>query len=297
MRLYTVRLPEGSERVMAEGEQGEWYDLSPYYESMLDVIAQGPRVISDLYTTLKSAEKTAFHSEWTLLAPIPAPLRNVFCVGWNYLKHFNEGIGKRENQETDLPEYPTFFSKATRAVVGPHALIPYDSQFTQKLDYEAEIAVVIGQEGKNIAERDALHYVFGFTLANDISARDVQRRHGGQWLKGKSMDGSCPLGPAIVTRDEIPNIEELNVRGIVNGEVRQEARLSQLIFSIPRLIAELSRAMTLLPGDILLTGTPDGVGFAMDPPRFLRPGDRLVVESDRLGRLENTVGPDIHETR
>jgi 2-keto-4-pentenoate hydratase/2-oxohepta-3-ene-1,7-dioic acid hydratase in catechol pathway len=234
---------------------------------------------------------------FTVLAPIPRPLRNVYCVGWNYLKHFHEGVGKRGSQETDLPEYPTFFTKSTCAVIGPHQLVPYDSTFTQKLDYEAEVAVIIGREGLNIRESRAMEYVFGYTLANDVSARDVQRRHGGQWLKGKSMDGSCPLGPAITTKDEVPVPETMTIRGLINGEIRQEARLSQLIFSIPRLIAELSRAMTLKPGDILLTGTPDGVGFAMNPPVFLKPGDHMVVESEPLGRLENVVGPDSHEVR
>ncbi len=297
MRLYTVRLPEGEERVMAELDTGAWYDVTERFPSMLHVIQEGADVIDAIRALTKTLEPVEVDDTLTILAPIPRPQRDVYCVGWNYLKHFNEGVGKRGKQETELPEYPTFFSKATRSVIGPHAEVPYDHAFTEKLDYEAEIAVIIGREGKNITESDAIDYVFGYTLANDVSARDVQRRHGGQWLKGKAMDGSCPLGPAIVTRDEVPRIEDLNIRGFVNGEVRQEARLSQLIFSIPRLIAELSRGMTLIPGDVLLTGTPDGVGFAMTPPQFLRPGDRLIVASDLLGRLENTVGLDAHETR
>lgn len=263
---------------------------------MLELIWGGPHALKSLQAQVREApvlDATAC----TIVAPIPRPQRDIYCVGWNYLKHFNEGVGKRGNQETALPEFPTFFNKATRAVIGPNVLVPYDSQFTERLDYEAEIAVIIGREGKNIPENRAMDYVFGYTLANDVSARDVQRRHGGQWLKGKSMDGSCPLGPAIVTKDEIQRPEELNIRGLVNGEVRQEARLTQLIFSIPRLVSELSRGMTLLPGDILLSGTPDGVGFAMDPPVFLKPGDALTVESDALGRLENVIGPDFHEER
>lgn len=297
MRLYTLVSSEGREYVAAEKERGIIQDITGLYPSLLQLIQSGPEALHVIDRYVDGSTKMLDLSEYRIMAPIPRPQRDVYCVGWNYLKHFNEGVGKRENQETDLPEYPTFFNKATKAVIGPHALVPYDRQFTERLDYEAEVAVIIGREGKNIPEDRALEYVFGYTLANDVSARDVQRRHGGQWLKGKSMDGSCPLGPAIVTRDEVPNIPVLNIRGLVNGEVRQEARLSQLIFSIPRLIAELSRAMTLLPGDILLSGTPDGVGFAMDPPRFLKPGDHLVVESDALGRLENTVGPDIHEVR
>ncbi|MCL5117006.1 MAG: fumarylacetoacetate hydrolase family protein [Firmicutes bacterium] len=291
-----MRIQDGRERLAAEQEAGVLFDITDFFPSMLDLIRGGSRAVQRVKDGFREAAALNA-SDLTILAPIPRPHRDVYCVGWNYLKHFNEGVGKRGNQEIALPEFPTFFNKATRAVIGPHEPVPYDRLFTEKLDYEAEIAVIIGREGKNIPEDRAMDYVFGYTLANDISARDVQRRHGGQWLKGKSMDGSCPLGPAIVTKDEVAAIEELNIRGLVNGEVRQEARLSQLIFSIPRLIAELSRGMTLVPGDILLTGTPDGVGFAMDPPLYLRPGDRLVVESDALGRLENVVGLDSHEVR
>lgn len=296
MHLYTMRRPDGQERLVVD-QHRKRYDITERFPSMLALIRAGDSAVKQLADEVASGPPLEESLDWLVLAPIPSPQRDIYCVGWNYLKHFKEGVGKRGSQETELPEYPTFFSKATRAVTAPQTVIPYDRTFTEKLDYEAEIAVIIGREGKNIAEDAALDYVFGYTLANDISARDVQRRHGGQWLKGKSMDGSCPLGPAIVTREEVSVIENLNIRGLVNGEVRQEARLSQLIFSIPRLIAELSRGMTLLPGDILLTGTPDGVGFAMDPPVYLKPGDHVVVESDALGRLENTVGPDYHEVR
>ncbi len=297
MRLSTVKSPTGQERVMAETIKGAWHDISHLFPSMLDLIRAGSLGLDRVYQEAGSTRRVEGDLPKGVTAPIPHPIRDVYCVGWNYLKHFNEGVGKRGNQEGDLPDYPTFFSKATRSVIGPHDSVPYDREFTEKLDYEAEIAVIIGREGKNVQEEKARDYIFGLTLANDVSARDVQRRHGGQWLKGKAMDGSCPLGPAIVTLDDIPDFSKLNIRGVVNDEVRQEARLSQLIFSIPRLIAELSRGMTLLPGDILLTGTPEGVGFAMTPPQFLRPGDHLVVQSDALGRLENRVGPDIHEMR
>lgn len=297
MRLSTVKSPTGQERVMAEIDKGAWHDISDLFPSMLDLIRAGSAGLKRVYQGAGSTREVDGDLPPGVIAPIPHPGRDVYCVGWNYLKHFNEGIGRRGNQEAELPDYPTFFSKATRSVIGPYDPVPYDHEFTEKLDYEAEIAVIIGREGKNIKEEQARDYIFGLTLANDVSARDVQRRHGGQWLKGKSMDGACPLGPAIVTLDDIPDFTKLNIQGLVNDEVRQEARLSQLIFSIPRLIAELSWGMTLLPGDILLTGTPDGVGFAMTPPQFLKPGDRLVVQSDALGRLENRVGPDIHEMR
>lgn len=297
MRLYTLVSADGIEYIGAETVRGRVHDITSQYSSMLELIYAGPQALEAIERYCGGASQPIDLANYRIIAPIPRPQRDLYCVGWNYLKHYSEGVGKRGNQETDLPEYPTFFNKATRSVIGPNQPVFYDSQFTERLDYEAEVAVIIGREGKNIDEADALDYIFGFTLANDVSARDVQRRHGGQWLKGKSMDGSCPLGPAIVTRAEVGAVEQLDIRGLVNGQVRQEARLSQLIFSIPRLIAELSRGMTLLPGDILLSGTPDGVGFAMEPPRFLKPGDQLVVESTALGRLESVVGPDIHEVR
>ena len=298
MKLYTIRNSQGNVKVVASTGTSGWADITDLYPTMIALIVSGARGMTEVTRRLHQKDKIfEWDDSWMIVAPIPEPVRNVYCVGWNYLKHFNEGVGKRGNQEADLPEFPTFFTKSTRSVIGPRVEVPYDSEFTTKLDYEGEVAVIIGREGKNIGADEALSYVFGYSLANDVSARDVQRRHGGQWLKGKSMDGSCPLGPAIVTADEIPVLEDLTIRCVINGEVRQEARLNQLIFSIPRIIEELSRGMTLVPGDIVLTGTPDGVGFAMNPPVFLNPGDHMTVESEQLGRLENVVGPDYHEMR
>lgn len=268
------------------------YDVTDLYPSLLDLIRAGEKGVERVKDMMRTRLPAVEVSGFPILAPILEPQRNVFCVGWNYLKHFKEGIGRRGNQETELPEVPTFFTKNTRSVIGPRTPVPYDSSFSRALDYEAEIAVIIGREGANIPEDQAMDYVFGYTLANDVSARDVQRRHGGQWFKGKSMDGSCPLGPMVVSADEIAHPEELTVRCYINGELRQDATFRQLIFSVPRLISELSRAMTLLPGDILLTGTPDGVGFGRTPPVYLQPGDVMVVASDQLGSLTNVVGRD-----
>jgi 2-keto-4-pentenoate hydratase/2-oxohepta-3-ene-1,7-dioic acid hydratase in catechol pathway len=158
-----------------------------------------------------------------------------------------------------------------------------------QIDYEVELAVVIGTGGRDIPRERAMEHVFGYTILNDITARDVQRRHGGQYFKGKGLDGSCPLGPWIVTADAIGDPASLGIRCLVNGEVRQESTTAAMIFDIPTLIASLSEGLTLEPGDILATGTPSGVGYAMDPPAFLKDGDRVVCEIDGIGRLENTV--------
>jgi 2-keto-4-pentenoate hydratase/2-oxohepta-3-ene-1,7-dioic acid hydratase in catechol pathway len=222
-----------------------------------------------------------------LLAPIPRPRKNVFCVGWNYLEHFQEGEAVRKSCD-DLPKHPVFFSKAVTAVIGPFDPIPFDASVTTKLDWEAELGVVIGLRGKNVAEADAMSHVFGYTVINDVSARDLQRRHGGQWLKGKSLDGTCPMGPCIVTRDEL-NGADLRVTTRVNGVTKQDSRTRHMYFSLPRLIAELSLGMTLEPGDVLSTGTPAGVGFARTPPEYLAPGDVVETEIEGIGCLRNPV--------
>lgn len=221
-----------------------------------------------------------------LLAPIPRPARNVFCVGRNYLDHVAEG-DRVAKTETTLPEWPQFFTKPPQAVVGPDDTIPAHGRLTRRLDYEVELAIVIGTGGADIPEERALDHVLGATIANDITARDVQRRHG-QWFKGKGLDRSCPLGPWIVTRDAL-DPTDVALSMTVNGEPRQASRTSRMIFSVPRIIALLSEGMALEPGDIILTGTPEGVGYAMDPPSYLQPGDRLEAAVEGIGKLRNTV--------
>jgi 2-keto-4-pentenoate hydratase/2-oxohepta-3-ene-1,7-dioic acid hydratase in catechol pathway len=223
-----------------------------------------------------------------LHAPIPVPPRNIFCVGWNYLEHFEEG-GKKLQDDRELPQHPVFFTKATTTVNGPYDTIPFDARLSTSLDWEVELGVVMGTGGKDIAEDDAMGHIFGYTAMNDVTWRDVQRRHGGQWFKGKSLDGTCPMGPWIVTADAL-DPASLGVACRVNGITKQESNTRHLYFKIPRLIAELSTGMTLLPGDILATGTPEGVGYARTPPEFLRPGDLLETEIESLGFMRNPVG-------
>ncbi|MBI4506452.1 MAG: fumarylacetoacetate hydrolase family protein [Chloroflexi bacterium] len=224
-----------------------------------------------------------------LLAPIPRPRQNVLCVGRNYLEHIAEGARTR-GEAVQTPEHPAFFTKRATAVIGPAAPIRWDAAVTAGLDWEAELAVVIGRPGRDIPSERAYEYVFGYACANDVSARDVQhKRHGGQWFRGKSLDDSCPLGPWIVTSDELPNPHGLRIACCVNGALKQDANTADMIFDIPTLIAELSAGLTLEPGDILLTGTPSGVGCARAPQEFLRPGDVVEVEIEGLGVLRNPV--------
>jgi 2-keto-4-pentenoate hydratase/2-oxohepta-3-ene-1,7-dioic acid hydratase in catechol pathway len=255
--------------------------------SMLDLIRSGR---AGLAATRKATAKAKGHhaaDKVRLLAPIPRPTKNVFCVGWNYLEHFKEGEKIRPNI-TQLPDFPVFFTKCATAVCGPRDPIPFDAKVTEKLDWEVELGVILGRAGKNIAEADAMKHVFGYTVINDVSGRDIQRRHGNQWFKGKSLDASCPMGPWIVTADEV-DPTDLRVITRVNGVVKQDSNTSHMYFKIPRIVAELSVGMTLEPGDIIASGTPEGVGHARNPPEFMSPGDVLETEIVGLGMLHNPI--------
>lgn len=215
-----------------------------------------------------------------LAAPIPRPARNIVCVGRNYVAHAQE-------RGADLPSCPVFFTKASNTVIGPHEAILWHP-ITQQLDYEAELAVVIGKAGRNISPQAALSHVFGYTIINDVTARDVQQKHQ-QWFKGKSLDGSCPMGPTIVTANEVADLHNLPIRLWVNDELRQSANTSEMIFTVPELIAWLSQGYTLEPGDIIATGTPSGVGAGYTPPRFLQRGDVVKIDISGIGCLCNRV--------
>ena len=223
-----------------------------------------------------------------LLAPLPTPRKNVFCVGRNYAEHIAEGA-RAQNTTVAVTEVPVFFTKPCTAVIGPGATVPIFPHVSTQIDYEVELAIVIGTAGRDIPKDRAFDHIWGYTVLNDVTARDVQRRHGGQYFKGKGLDGSCPLGPVIVTKDEVANPQNLALRTLVNGEQRQSSTTAQMIFDIPTLIASLSEGLTLEPGDILATGTPSGVGYAMTPPNFLKDGDEVTCEIDGIGRLTNPV--------
>lgn len=232
----------------------------------------------------------------TLAAPIVRPQRNVFCVGKNYMDHVLEVAnsllqkeGAAETSTVSKPKYPQFFSKVPETVIATHDNIPSHSTLTRWLDYEVELAVVIGKEGRDIAVEDTEQHIFGYSIANDVSARDIQKRHV-QFMKGKCLDGTCPMGPYILLKDSVQgDIQDARIQCWVNGTLRQNSRTSQMIFSVSEIIHQLSQGMTLYPGDIILTGTPAGVGFAMDPPEVLQAGDVVRMEIEELGVLENTV--------
>ncbi len=226
----------------------------------------------------------------SLLAPIPHPRRNLFCIGKNYHAHVAEiarGGFDTTGRGTQAPPAPIVFSKLPECVIGPSVAIPHDARVTDALDYEAELAVIIGRGGRAIAREQALEHVWGYTIVNDVTARDVQKRHQ-QWLLGKSQDGFCPMGPCAVTRDEL-DLGDTPVRCYVNGELRQDGNTGLMMFDVPALIAIISAGITLLPGDIIATGTPAGVGAGFDPPRFLVPGDVVRIEIPPIGVLENPV--------
>ena len=245
------------------------------------------------YIALAPHERIAWHSGdlvkldgLKLDAPV-RPRRNVFCVGRNYLEHAKEGA-RAAGRELKLPDVPTFFTKAPSAIAAPDATLHLEARLSPEYDFEAELAVVIGARCKNVSEADAMHVVFGYTCFNDVTARDMQRAHV-QWFKGKSLDDCAPIGPWIVTPEELGDPHALDIAFRLNGVEKQHSTTSNMIFRIPRLIAELSKGMTLEPGDVIATGTPEGVGFARTPPEFLRDGDVMEVDLAGIGVLRNRV--------
>lgn len=222
-------------------------------------------------------------SEVELLAPIPQPRKNVFCVGKNYREHVLE-MGSAD----EVPEDMIVFTKAPTTVIGTNTVVDSHQQITSALDYEGELAVVIGKSGKEIKEEEAFDYIFGYTIINDITARDMQKKHK-QYFLGKSLDTSCPMGPSIVHKSAILNPQNIKIETKVNGEVRQQSNTSMMMFSIPQIISIISKGMTLEPGDIIATGTPAGVGNGFQPPRYLQSGDVMEVTIEGIGTLVNTV--------
>jgi 2-keto-4-pentenoate hydratase/2-oxohepta-3-ene-1,7-dioic acid hydratase in catechol pathway len=257
---------------------------------MLSLIAAGAPALEAVRKLLKSApDHGPQPEEVRIFAPIPKLERNIYAVGWNYLEHFKEGAGLRSSEQKEIPEHPTFFSKASHVINGPYDSIPFDPAVSTMIDWEGELAVIIGKRGRNIPEEQSLAHVFGYSVINDTTARDLQqKKHGGQWFKGKSLDGHGPMGPWIVTAGEIDQAN-LPLLTRVNGQVMQDASTEQMYFKVPRIIAELSMGLTLEPGDIIATGTPPGVGYARKPQIFLKPGDVMETEIVGIGTMRNTI--------
>jgi 2-keto-4-pentenoate hydratase/2-oxohepta-3-ene-1,7-dioic acid hydratase in catechol pathway len=278
MRFLTFRVGDGPPRPgLVEGSSVRAIAMP----AMLDYIALAPH------------ERIAHHGSdlfpldtVKLDAPV-RPSRNIFCVGRNYLEHAKEGAAVF-GQGLKLPDVPTFFTKAPTSVAAPGATLHLQSRVSKEYDYEAELAVVIGARCKDVSEADAYSMVFGYTCFNDVSARDLQRAHH-QWFKGKSLDDAAPIGPWIVSPDEIGDPHDLEIALRLNGVERQHSNTGEMMFRIPRLIAELSKGMTLEPGDVIATGTPEGVGFARTPPEFMRDGDVVEVEIEKIGVLRNQL--------
>jgi len=286
MRLitYTADLEDGL-GVLVPGQQDTFVPVPDL--DMLGLIRLGKAGLERARSALAAGPRRPLASV-VLRAPIPEPARNIFCLGWNYADHSKEAAHLR-GKETKLPERPVFFTKLTTAANGPFSDVLVDARVSEQNDWEVELGVILGTGGKDIPREQALEHVFGYTVINDVSARDVQTAHGKQFFKGKSLDGYCPMGPWLVTADEVPDPHALPLRCWVNGELKQEGNTRDLIFDIPAILEWLSLGMTLVPGDIIATGTPSGVGFARTPPEYLQPGDLVECEVEGLGRLRNRI--------
>ena len=297
MRLATF-IHDGRQRLGA---------LDPATDSLTDLSRAAPDLPGDMNTLialgadgLAAAQKAVDAagddarlelSAVTLCAPNWPPLRDPFAVGRNYHEHaqeFHDSGFDATSGATAVPDHPIVFTKATTSVTGPFDPIPAHLDPTNTTDYEGELAVIIGPGGRGISKANALDHVWGYTVSNDVTARTLQHRHK-QWTIGKGLDGYCPMGPAILTADEAGDVRDMRLRTWVNGEARQDAKVADLIFDIPTLIETLSAGITLLPGDVILTGTPVGVGIGFEPPVFLKSGDVVKITIDPIGTIENKV--------
>ena len=289
MKIVAYRLNgrSGVGLVSADLQHVQPFDLP---EAQSDLGAQALIEMQARGDTLPALLPALALNKVQIIAPLPRPRRNIFCVGKNYFAHAKEfagsGFDSSAKSGGDIPADPIIFTKVPESVVGPGAAIEMPAVSTA-IDYEAELAVIIGRGGKGIAAKDAMAHVWGYTIVNDITARDWQGRHQ-QWHMGKSFDTFCPMGPWLVSADELDGTKT-GVRCYVNGEERQNASTADLIFDIPKLIETLSAGITLYPGDVIATGTPVGVGIGFKPPKYLQAGDVVRVEIDGIGSLENPV--------
>lgn len=260
--------------------------------SLLELIQAGPDAWAAIAGRINDHfSKTPFQSVYPLTgvrwhAPIARPLKNIVCLGLNYASHVRETT--RLDKPMKVPEVPVFFTKASTSATGPHDPIPLDRRATDQLDYEAELGVIIGVGGKNLLRADSLEHVFGYTVVNDVSARDLQFGHK-QWFKGKSLDGFCPMGPLVVTANEFGDPQRKRIMLRVNGETRQDATTADMIFPVDVILEYLSKGMTIEPGDVIATGTPEGVGLGRTPPDYLKDGDIVETEIENIGVMRNRV--------
>ncbi len=284
MRLITFRVDGGS-RLGVVRDHDEVVELSEPAD-MLSLIDAGEAGLAAARAALSSLRARAHRLEsLELLSPIPEPRGNVIAIGRNYQKHAEESARK----EGYGPQPPTVFTKAITSLTEPYADIAIDPTISEQIDWEAELAVVIGRRGANIKRAHARAHVFGYTALNDVTARDVQNEWGGQYFKGKSLDRTCPTGPWIVTADELKDPQRLSVRLRLNGELKQDGNTRDMIYPVEAIIEWVSKGMTLLPGAIIATGTPDGVGFWRTPSEVMHPGDVMETEVEGIGTLRNRI--------
>ena len=277
---------EIGEHIFLPSRHAEW---DPTIDSVLTLIDAGHEVWQQLQAISQQADSSTLiaATEVTFSSPIPRPRQNVMCLGWNYKEHVAETAqGKQE--EVKLPRSPIVFTKAANSMNGPYSDIAIDVNISAKMDWEAELGVVIGIGGRGITEREALQHVFGYTVINDVTARDRQKWHK-QFFIGKSFSGCCPMGPRIVTVDEIEDPQNLAIRSWVNSELKQDSNTKHQIFNIAQVISVLSQGMELEAGDIIATGTPSGVGYARTPPEYLMPGDLVECEVENIGKIANKI--------
>lgn len=295
MRLVTFSDRAGTRIGLLDANGDDIVDLAAFAPTLprdlLGFVRAGAGALALAAKAGESRHARLARSAVYLAAPMPRPPRNIICVGKNYREHAHEfhrsGLDASAAAEA-VPEAPIFFSKPPSTVIGPGEPIPAHLDHSASTDYEGELAVVIGRGGRGIARAQAFAHIFGYTIVNDVTARALQLAHR-QWFLGKGLDGFCPMGPAIVTADEIPDPRELVLETRVNGELRQSAAVCDLVFDIPCLIETLSRGMTLEPGDLIATGTCAGVGIGFTPPRFLGAGDHVAVTIEPIGTLQNPV--------
>ena len=296
MRLVSFSDDKGMRVGVHDVSSNEIVDLAATTRLPRDMtafVALGKKGLQRARRAVNSGEGRIPLSGVKIHAPFPRPAKNILCVGKNYYDHaqefHNSGVDASAGKDA-IPEVPIMFTKWPNSVIGPGEPIPTANDYTDSTDYEGELTVVMGEGGRNISKKDAFNHVYGYTIINDVTARTLQNRHR-QWFLGKSLDGYCPMGPCLVTADEIKprDVGKMRLQTRVNGEVRQDTMVSQLIFDIPTLIADLSRVMTLEPGDLIATGTCAGVGIGFDPPKYLRKGDVVSVTIEPIGTLENPV--------
>ncbi|MBO4992349.1 MAG: fumarylacetoacetate hydrolase family protein [Firmicutes bacterium] len=295
MRLYTYKTDKKGKEIVGVGDsEGKFiHPLSSFgmeYKSVLEMIRKMKGAEWELLKkSVNERTEGVEVSDVILCAPILQPAQDIICLGINYMDHAEESARFKKLEFDGKREYAVYFSKRVNETVPPEGVIPAYEGLVDGLDYEVELAVIIGKDAKNVPKEEAFDYILGYTIMNDVSARNLQTRHK-QWYFGKSLDGFTPLGPCIVTRDDLPNVEDLSIVSRLNGEVRQSSNTGLMITGIADMIAELSSGMTLKAGTIIATGTPGGVGMGFVPPRFMKKGDVIECEIEGIGILRNVVG-------